>query len=67
MTTSLSGFPGYEPSTFTYKTVDGIDIKLDILAPVDLGQGQSPIPIVMHYHGGFLVSNLPVSILALHF
>ncbi|OIW29507.1 hypothetical protein CONLIGDRAFT_680352 [Coniochaeta ligniaria NRRL 30616] len=47
MSFPFSDIPGYEAKTLTYKTVDGIDLKLDTLLPTDLDS--SPTPIVIHY------------------
>lgn len=60
MSTPFSGFPGYTSRSFTFKTVNGVDLKLEALVPVDFGP--SPTPVVIHYHGGFLVCNSTASI-----
>jgi dipeptidyl aminopeptidase/acylaminoacyl peptidase len=50
---SLPSFEGYSSKTFTYKSVDGLDLKLDALVPLD---APDQVPVVVHIHGGFLVS-----------
>ncbi|KAJ4209628.1 hypothetical protein NW759_013484 [Fusarium solani] len=49
---SLPSFEGYSSKTFTYKSVDGLDLKLDALVPLD---APDQVPVVVHIHGGFLV------------
>ncbi|OLL22647.1 Carboxylesterase 1 [Neolecta irregularis DAH-3] len=42
-----------QPRTFVYKTVDGLDIHLDVYAPKV--EPQTPRPVVLFFHGGFLI------------
>ncbi|KAI8654265.1 Abhydrolase-3 domain-containing protein [Fusarium sp. Ph1] len=49
---SLPSFEGYSSKTFIYKSVDGLDLKLDALIPLD---APDQVPVVVHIHGGFLV------------
>jgi len=51
----LEGFSGYESKCFTFKKVDDLELKLDILFPSE-GLSSKARNVVMHIHGGFLVS-----------
>lgn len=57
-TSPLSGYESYESKTFIYKTVDSIELKLDVLYPTSRSQS-SPLNVLIHIHGGFLVSYFP--------
>lgn len=53
MMNPLSRFQGYSSRTFTYKTVDTLELKLDVLYPLE--PRPTATPVLLHYHGGFLV------------
>ncbi|KAI0528459.1 alpha/beta-hydrolase [Xylaria digitata] len=53
MSTPFSDFPGYHSRTLSFKAVEGTNLELDVVFPTDLGS--SPIPVLIHYHGGFFV------------
>ncbi|KAK5062661.1 hypothetical protein LTR84_004734 [Exophiala bonariae] len=54
----MTSFPvaelvGYMARTITFKSVQNIDIKLDVAYPQ--GEIKTPATVLLHYHGGFLV------------
>jgi len=51
----LEGFKGYASKSFTFKKVDDLELKLDVLYPSE-GIPSTARNVVMHIHGGFLVS-----------
>ncbi|KAH7116306.1 Alpha/Beta hydrolase protein [Dactylonectria macrodidyma] len=53
MATLLQEFQGYQSQTFTYKVVSNLELKLDIMFPLEPGPGATPV--LLHYHGGFLI------------
>lgn len=53
MAADLSGFEGYVNKVLPFKTVDGLELKVDVLYPST--KPTSPPPVLIHYHGGFLV------------
>lgn len=51
----LDGFDGYTSKTFIFKTdPDGNSIHTDVVYPTQAAD--SPSTVLVHYHGGFLVS-----------
>lgn len=50
----LAGFPGYTSKTFSYKTTSDGDISVDVVYPEETDSSSSTV--LVHYHGGFLVS-----------
>lgn len=55
MSSALKNVPGYTAKTLTYKrTKRGHDILLDVAYPEQAGE--KPATVLIHYHGGFLVS-----------
>ena len=56
----LDGFKGYVSKSFTFKKVDALELKLDVLYPSD-EISSMPRNVVMHIHGGFLVSSISKS------
>jgi hypothetical protein len=53
MSPPFSRFPGYDSKIFTYKTADAVELKLDVLFPLETINKSTPV--LLHYHGGFLV------------
>lgn len=49
----ILGYEGYEAKTLIFKVVDGLELSLDILYPSK--PSSKPTPVLIHYHGGFLV------------
>jgi hypothetical protein len=56
---AFPGFPGYKSKSCIFKQSKDGDIQLDILYP----EAESTVPatVVLHYHGGFLVSIVSLS------
>lgn len=50
----LAGFDGYTSQTLSYKTTSDGDISVDVVYPEETDG--SPSTVLIHYHGGFLVS-----------
>lgn len=48
---------GYGAKTITYKSVGSLNLDLDVLYPQE--KSPDPVPVLIHYHGGFLVSIMP--------
>ncbi|RAL15189.1 alpha/beta hydrolase [Aspergillus homomorphus CBS 101889] len=44
---------GYEMKTLPYKTTGSLSLNLDIIYP--LQASTTPVPVLIHYHGGFLI------------
>lgn len=44
---------GFNSKVFTYKTVSGLELKLDVFYP--LAKVIQATPVLIHFHGGFLV------------
>lgn len=53
MTPPFRRFPDYDSKVFTYKTTDAVELKLDVLFPLEAINKTTPV--LLHYHGGFLV------------
>ncbi|KPM36036.1 hypothetical protein AK830_g10523 [Neonectria ditissima] len=49
----FSNFSGYGSHSFTYKAADKLDLKLEVLAPRETDT--DPTPVLLHYHGGWLI------------
>jgi acetyl esterase/lipase len=51
-----AGLRGYAFKSVKYTSVQGVDIRLDIVHPEKIGDFDStPRNVLLHYHGGFLV------------
>lgn len=57
---NMSSFPlefdGYESKTFSYKATSDGSISVDVVYPEETDG--APSTVLIHYHGGFLVSRL---------
>jgi hypothetical protein len=49
-------FDGYTSKTFRFKSTEDGDIHAEVTYPEN--PGDSPATVLIHYHGGFLVSKL---------
>ena len=54
MASQMSGYEGYTNKVIPFKTADGLELSVDVLYPS--AKLSSPPPVLIHYHGGFLVS-----------
>ncbi|KAK7398524.1 hypothetical protein QQX98_012100 [Neonectria punicea] len=50
---SFSSHSGYKSRSFTYKTAEKLQLKLEVLVPLE--PSTDPTPVVLHYHGGWLI------------
>jgi acetyl esterase/lipase len=55
---------GYESKTITFKNIGALSLELDIMYP--RGKNPEPVPVLIHYHGGFLVSERLLHTLPVH-
>jgi carboxylesterase type B len=53
MTQSIELPAGYLTKTTTYKIIHSVNLELDIVYPQETSV--DPVPVLIHYHGGFLV------------
>ncbi|KAF7588055.1 hypothetical protein BBP40_006224 [Aspergillus hancockii] len=53
MTQSIELPTGYLTKTVTYKIIHSVDLELDIVYPQETSA--DPVPVLIHYHGGFLI------------
>ncbi|KAH7142830.1 Alpha/Beta hydrolase protein [Dactylonectria estremocensis] len=53
MATLLPELQGYQSRTFIYKVVSNLELKPDVMFPLEPGPAASPV--LLHYHGGFLI------------
>jgi hypothetical protein len=51
----MAAFPGFTSVTTPYKKIGEHEILAGILIPENLGAGKHPV--IVRFHGGFLVSN----------
>lgn len=51
-------FPGMKVSSTPYKRVNGHDLLVGLLVPENLSPGKHPI--IVRFHGGFLVRRLDI-------
>jgi hypothetical protein len=49
----VAGLAGYTARTITFKSVQKIDVKLDVVYPES--KITKTATVLLHYHGGFLV------------
>jgi hypothetical protein len=47
-------FAGYKSETFSFKSTEDGDIHAEVVYPEKVNE--SPATVLIHYHGGFLVS-----------
>ncbi|KAJ9630094.1 hypothetical protein H2204_008749 [Knufia peltigerae] len=52
--TQIPHHDGYTSRTFVYKVIDGLEIKTEVAWPATK-KTSGPVPVLLHYHGGFLV------------
>ena len=55
-------FSPFDIHSTSYKTVNEHNIGVDVLVPKDLKLGNEKHPLMVRFHGGFLVSNLSSSL-----
>lgn len=58
----MAAVSGAQISTYVYKSVDDLELTLDVFHPPKLSvetSGTGPRTALIHYHRGFLVSSAP--------